>query len=115
MKRYKAFRDEKTREATALRYDVGTDQAPRVTALGRGYLADRMVQEAEKSQVQVVQDNQLSHTLHRLSVGDEIPEALYRVVAEILVLVYQMDGKSSPGQSLGMYRNDSLPKAGKGF
>lgn len=96
MKRYKAFRDEDTREATALKYDAEAGHAPRVTALGRGYVADRMVQEAEKSQVKVVQDNQLSHTLHRLSVGDEIPEALYRVVAEILVLVYKMDGRS-PG------------------
>ena len=97
MKRYKAFRDEETREAAAVKYDADKDRAPRVTALGRGYLADRMVQEAEKSQVQVVQDDKLSHTLHRLSAGDEIPEALYRVVAEILVLVYKMDGRSGPG------------------
>ena len=47
--------------------------------------------------MQVVQDDKLSHTLHRLSAGDEIPEALYRVVAEILVLVYKMDGRSGPG------------------
>ncbi len=101
MKRYKAFQNEETREAAALKYEAGTDRAPRVTALGRGYLADRMVKEAERTNVKVVQDDQLSHTLHRLSVGDEIPEALYRVVAEILVLVYNLDGKGA-GRRPGM-------------
>ena len=49
MKRYKAFRDEETREAAAVKYDADKDKAPRVTALGRGYLADRMVQEHRKA------------------------------------------------------------------
>lgn len=102
MKRYKAYEDENTREAAALKYEAGTDRAPRVTALGRGYMADRMVKEAERTNVKVVKDDQLAHTLHRLSVGDEIPEALYRVVAEILVLVYNMDGRGVPGRSPGM-------------
>jgi flagellar biosynthesis protein len=101
MKRYKAFRDDDTREAAALKYDAGRDHAPRITGLGRGRLAERMIQEAEHSGVQVVRDDQLSHTLHRLSVGDEIPEALYRVVAEILVFVYRMDTRSIPGGTPG--------------
>ena len=47
MKRYKEFRDDDTREAAALKYDAGKDNAPRVTGLGRGYLAERMIREAE--------------------------------------------------------------------
>jgi Uncharacterized homolog of the cytoplasmic domain of flagellar protein FhlB len=100
MKRYKAYRDDKTREAAALKYNAMKDAAPRVVGLGRGYVAERMVQEAERNRVQVVQDEALSHVLHQLSVGDEIPEALYQVVAEILVFVYQMDGKSAPGRGM---------------
>lgn len=96
MKRFEGFH-ENDREAAALKYDTGKDRAPRVTALGRGLLAERMVKEAQDSDVQVVQDQTLSHMLHRLSVGDEIPEALYRVVAEVLVFVYQMDGKLGRG------------------
>jgi flagellar biosynthesis protein len=91
MKRDEPFDQESRREAAALKYDAGADRAPRVTALGRGYLAERMVKEAEKNRVQVVQDEKLSAMLQRISVGDEIPEALYQVVAEILVFVYRMD------------------------
>ena len=95
MKRYKAYENDHTREAAALKYDMDRDRVPRIIALGRGYLAQRMVKEAEENRVQVVRDDKVSHVLHRLSVGDEIPESLYRVVAEILVFVYRMDGKKS--------------------
>ncbi len=100
MKRYKSFADEKAREAAALKYNALKDAAPRIVALGRGYVAERMVQEAERNRISVVQDEKLSHVLHQLSVGDEIPEALYQVVAEILVFVYRMDGKSVPGHDI---------------
>lgn len=99
MKRYKAYQGNETKEAAALKYEDGKDFAPRVTALGRGYLAERMIKEAESSRVQVVEDEGLSHVLHRLSVGDAIPEELYRVVAEILSFVYWMDGRAMPGQT----------------
>lgn len=99
MKRYKAYENEDTREAAALKYDAERERAPRVTALGKGYMAQRMVKEAQRHQVEVVRDQKLSHALHQLNVGDEIPEALYRVVAEILALVYRMDRKR--GQGLG--------------
>ena len=99
MKRYETYENEDTREAAALTYDGDKDRVPRITALGRGYLAQRMVEEADRHRVRVVKDDKVSHVLHRLSVGDEIPEALYRVVAEILVYVYRMDGKTGPGQN----------------
>ena len=91
MKRYKP---ENIREASALKYEDDKDRAPRITALGRGYVAKKMVEEARNSNVSVVQDEKLSHVLHRLNVGDEIPEMLYQVVAQILVYVYTMDEKS---------------------
>ncbi len=99
MKHFKAYQGNDTKEAAALKYDDGRDFAPRVTALGRGYLAKRMVKEAESQRVQVVRDEGLSPMLHRLSVGDAIPEELYRVVAEILTFVYWMDGRAIPGQT----------------
>ncbi len=93
MKEYKAYQGEETREAAVLKYEEGKDAAPRITALGKGYLAERIVKEAQDNQVQVVQDEGLSHVLHKLSIGDAIPEELYRVVAEILSFVYRMDGR----------------------
>jgi len=108
MKRYKAYENEETREAAALKYDADKDRVPRITALGKGYLAKRMVQEAEQKRVQVVRDDKVSSVLHHLSVGDEIPESLYRVVAEILVFVYRMDGKIGPGQMPGIGTKEVL-------
>jgi len=99
MKRYQPYQGRETREAAALKYEEGKDAAPRVTALGRGYLAERMVREAESHNVRVVKDEGLSHMLHRLSVGDAIPEELYRAVAEILAFVYRMDKKPITGQN----------------
>lgn len=108
MRRYKTYDNEDTREAAALQYDMDKDRVPHITALGKGYLAQRMVKEAEQNHVQVVRDDKVSHVLHQLSVGDEIPESLYRVVAEILVFVYQMDGKIGPGRTPGISTEEVL-------
>lgn len=84
---------DKMTEAAALKYDAQDDNAPYIVALGKGYVARRMVEEAREHHVQVVQDQKLSSVLQKLSVGDEIPEELYKVVAEILVFVNTMDIK----------------------
>ncbi len=80
-------------EAAALKYDATNEQAPYIVALGKGFVAKRMVEEAHEQHVQVVQDQKLSAVLQKMSVGDEIPEELYKVVAEILVFVNNMDSK----------------------
>lgn len=80
-------------EAAALKYNAQDDNAPYVVALGRGYVAKRMVETAHENDVQVVQDQKLSAVLQKMSVGDEIPEELYKVVAEVLVFVNNLDSK----------------------
>ena len=76
-----------THLATALRYEAQadeTDEAPRVVAQGQGELARRIVEAAHAYGVPVVRDVPVAHALQELEVGDEIPEALYEAVAEIL-------------------------------
>lgn len=85
--------EDRRTEAAALKYDAQSDGAPYIVALGQGYVARRMVEAARENHVQVVQDQKLSSVLQKMSVGDEIPEELYRVVAEILVFVNNMDAK----------------------
>ncbi len=91
------------REAAALKYDPLSAGAPYVVALGKGYTADRMVEAARENNVQIVRDEKLSRVLQKLSVGDEIPEELYKVVAEVLVFVSNMDEKY--GQRFGIAKN----------
>jgi flagellar biosynthesis protein len=83
--------DVKKKRAAALRYDPDKDGAPVLTAFGEGYLADKIIETAEESGVPVVPDAALASLLAGVSVGDEIPEALYEVVARILIFVSEMD------------------------
>lgn len=73
-----------THLCTALDWDEEQSDAPRVIAQGDGDLARRMIAAAEQWGVPVVRDVPLAHALKELAVGDEIPEALYEAVAEIL-------------------------------
>lgn len=91
MKQYDGHENEETLEAAALKYDAKANGAPQIVALGKGYVARNMVRAARDNNVQVVKDSKLSPVLHKLSIGDEIPEQLYKAVAEILVFVSGMD------------------------
>jgi len=82
--------EKKVRQAIALEYDPSED-APKVIASGRGYLADKIIEKAKESDVPVHRDDKLADTLSRLEIGDMIPPELYDVVAEILVFVDSMD------------------------
>ena len=79
----------KTRSSVALRYDGA--QAPVVVATGAGEVADAIRTKAEESGVPVVEDPKLAQLLSQVPLGDEIPPALYRAVAEVLVFVMQME------------------------
>ncbi len=81
-----------THLATALRYTGAEDEAPRIVASGEGDLARRMIAAAHAFGVPVVQDVPVARALRELQVGDEIPEALYEAVAEILREVWEADG-----------------------
>lgn len=78
------------RTAVALGYEVG-DQAPRILAAGKGFLAERIIEKAKEADVPLHKDEKLAATLAKLEIGDTIPPELYEVVAEILVFVDRMD------------------------
>jgi len=58
--------------------------APRVTAKGEMFLAERILEIAEQNDIPIVDDIPLAEALNALDVGDEIPEDLYRAVSNIL-------------------------------
>ncbi len=73
-----------THLATALRYEEDEEDAPTVIAHGEGDLAQRLIEAAHHYNVPVVRDVPIAHALRELSVGEQIPEALYEAVAEVL-------------------------------
>ena len=83
-------KDKKVKQAVALEYDP-SDNAPKVIAMGRGALAEKIIEQAKQADVPVHRDDKLAETLSKLRIGDMIPPELYEVVAEILVFVDGMD------------------------
>ncbi len=83
--------DKKIKEVAALRYSPDNTKAPTIVALGKGEVAEKILETAKKSDVPIYEDSSLAHTLNALKIGDEIPPELYEVVAQILVFVSQMD------------------------
>lgn len=73
-----------THLATALRYLESEDEAPTVIAHGEGDLARRLIEAAHAYNVPVVRDVPVAHALRELELGEQIPEALYEAVAEVL-------------------------------
>lgn len=97
--------------AVALRYDGAG--APRVTAKGRAEVAERIVALAREHGVPLRDDPELAAVLSRIPLGDEIPEALYRAVAEVIAFAYLLSGKWPPGHPQGAVgRPTGTPQAG---
>ncbi|MCF2656258.1 EscU/YscU/HrcU family type III secretion system export apparatus switch protein [Lacrimispora saccharolytica] len=83
----------KDKTAIALEYDPNVDEAPKVLATGKGLVAEKIIEEAKKSDVPVHKDSKLAGTLSKLEIGDMIPPELYEAVAEVLVFVDAMEKK----------------------
>lgn len=81
----------KSKTAVALSYEAG-DQAPKILATGKGYVAEKIIEVAKEENVPVHKDEKLAATLSKLEIGDYIPKELYGVVAEILVFVDRVEG-----------------------
>ncbi len=82
------------RKAVALHYDG--HGAPRVTAKGQGLVAETIRARAREHGVPLHEDAALAGALAQLNLGEEIPEALYRAVAQVLAFAYFLSGKTPP-------------------
>lgn len=80
-----------THFAVAIRYEPQSMAAPRVVARGVDHLALRIRQLGRQHEVPIIENPPLAQTLYRSTrVGQEIPEQLYRAVAEVLAYVFQL-------------------------
>ena len=77
--------------AVALRYRAVEMGAPRVVAKGAGELAQKIKDAARTAGIPIVERRALARALFKsVKVGAEIPQALYRAVAEILAYIYSL-------------------------
>lgn len=77
-------------EAVVLKYIDG-EAAPRVVAKGRRFSALHIKKLAEKHGVHIIENPPLVEGLMGLPVGQFIPEETYKVVAEILLYIYNTE------------------------
>ena len=83
-----------THYAVALRYEPHGSAAPVVVAKGLDLVALRIRAIAEEHGIAIVENPPLARTLYRSAeIGTEIPEDLYRTVAEILAYIYSLRGQ----------------------
>lgn len=81
--------------AVALQYEVGTRDAPRVTAKGRGEVARRIVELARDNDVVIQSNGPLAEALAGVEIDDSIPLELYQAVAEVIGFVLRTAQRNS--------------------
>jgi len=80
--------DVKTKLAVALHYD--RTGAPRVIAKGRGQIGAKIIEVARAHDIPIEENEVLAGALSNVELGDEIPEDLYKAVAEVLVFLLRL-------------------------
>ncbi len=87
-----------THYAVALRYADGKMGAPRVVAMGADAVAARIREIAGEHNIPTLEAPPLARALYQhAELGDEIPEALYTAVAEVLAYVFQLRSYAKSG------------------
>lgn len=76
--------------AAVIRYDEAKE-APRVVAQGKGQVANQIIQLAKKNNIHMQEDPVLVENLLDMDLGENIPPQLYSVMAEILLLIEEME------------------------
>ncbi|MDL4840047.1 EscU/YscU/HrcU family type III secretion system export apparatus switch protein [Aquibacillus rhizosphaerae] len=79
------------KKAAALSYEGKKDIAPKVTASGKGYVAENIINKAKENNVPIQEDSSLVALLSELNINESIPEELYLAVAEVFAFIYQAD------------------------
>lgn len=81
--------------AVALEYEREKEGGvPKVSAKGKGYMAQQIIELARKHNIEVREDKDLAKLLSALEVDTPIPLEAYAAVAEILAYVYKANDKA---------------------
>jgi len=82
------------KKAAALRYDTKKENAPRVIAKGEGVSAQNIIKIAQLHNLPIKKDEDLIELLSKVELDKEVPEALYKAVAEVFSFIYKMTKKN---------------------
>ncbi|MBU8907777.1 EscU/YscU/HrcU family type III secretion system export apparatus switch protein [Desertibacillus haloalkaliphilus] len=77
--------------AAVIRYDEDQGGAPKVVAQGKGQVANQIMALAEENNIHMQEDPMLVENLLDMDLGENVPPQLYQVIAEILLLIEEME------------------------
>jgi len=86
---------QKVVKAAALKYQKEKGTAPKVVAKGKGETAQKIISIAKENNLPIKKDEDLVELLSKVDLDQEVPENLYKAVAEVFVFVYKMTNKDS--------------------
>ncbi|KEA45515.1 FlhB-like flagellar biosynthesis protein [Campylobacter mucosalis] len=81
------------KKAVALGYNRAKDNAPKVLAGGSGEIANNILKLAKEHDIPIKEDPDLVEVLSKVEINQEIPQNLYKAVAEIFSFLYKMTNK----------------------
>lgn len=84
-------KNNKDKKAVALKYNHNKDRAPKVIAKGKGEIAKKIIEIARENKIPLYEDRGLAQVLEALDMNMEIPQSLYKAIAEVLVFIYKLD------------------------
>ncbi|ASM34767.1 FlhB domain-containing protein [Campylobacter sputorum subsp. bubulus] len=84
----------KIKKAVALGYNREKDNAPKVLATGKGEIATKIINLAKEHKIPIKEDTDLVELLSKVDINQEIPQNLYKAVAEIFSFLYKITNKN---------------------
>lgn len=84
----------KIKKAVALGYNRQKDNAPKVLATGKGKVASKIINLAKEHEIPIKEDEDLVELLSKVDIHQEIPQNLYKAVAEIFSFLYKVTNKT---------------------
>lgn len=84
----------KIKKAVALGYNRQKDNAPKVLATGKGEVATKIINLAKEHEIPIKEDTDLVELLSKVDINQEIPQNLYKAVAEIFSFLYKITNKN---------------------
>jgi len=76
------------KKAASLKYDEKTSNAPKLTAYGKGVIANNIIDIAKQHNIPIKKDEDMLEMLSVIEINDEIPTELYEAVAEVFSFIY---------------------------
>lgn len=85
--------NQKVQKAVALQYDKNENNAPKITAKGKGETANNIIKIAKDNKIPIKKDEDLVELLSKIDIDKEIPTSMYKAVAEIFAFIYELSNK----------------------